>query len=183
LKVFKFNTAADIPLQGGCARFSADASGSLTVGSRAFTLVGASFAFQCDKITNLYLKVLYEHTVKWNPDVSANSHLELKYPYNDSGKTYLYGDVGFSYERHFSKKYKGKTFSRDVDVSFDMTLEIDTGNPAASGFSFRGDFNADRVSGAVGCSMDPGAGDFTCGGELRLNPSWAGVYHFDWGDM
>ena len=39
------------------------------------------------------------------------------------------------------------------------------------------------VSGAVGCSMDPGGADFTCGGELRLNPSWAGVYHFNWGDL
>ena len=182
LKIFKFNTSADIPLQGGCASFSAAASGSLTVGSRAYTLVGANFAFRCDKITNLYLKVLYEHEVKWN-GVTAKSHLELQYPYNISGKTYLYGDVGFSYERHFSKKYKNRTFSRDVDVSFNLQLELDPGNPAGAGFTFRGDFSADRVSGAIGCSMDPGAGDFTCGGELRLNPSWAGVYHFDWGEM
>ena len=180
LKVFKFKTATDIPLNGGCASFSTAASGSLEVGSRAFTLVGANFDFKCDKITKLYLNVLYEHGLKWNPGVNAKSSLELNYPDNDGD---LSGDVDFEYERHFSKKYKNKHFTRDVTVSFKMEFQLDPGRPDAASFSFRGDFDADRVSGAVGCSMDKGAADFTCGGELRLNPSWAGVYHFDWGEM
>jgi hypothetical protein len=31
--------------------------------------------------------------------------------------------------------------------------------------------------------MDEGGADFTCGGRLRLNPSWAGIYHVEWGDL
>jgi hypothetical protein len=182
LEFFEFETSADIPLKGGCASFEAEASGSLTVGSRALTLVGANFAFDCDEITNLYLKVLYEHQVKWS-GLTAESYLELQYPYVMDGKNYFYGDVGFSYDRKFSKEYSGKTFSKTVDVSFDMQLKLDPDNPIDAGFSFLGSFDADRVSGAVGCSMDTGAGDFTCAGKLRLNPEWAGVYHFNWGEM
>ena len=185
LTLFKFKTSADIPTNGGCASFSTEASGSLTVGSRAYTLVGADFAFRCNKITKLYLKVLYEHKVKWNGAL-AKSHLELSYPMNIGfGKSMnvLSGNVGFSYERHFSKSYQGRTFSRDVSVDFEMSISLNVDNPAKSSWSFRGDFSADRVSGAIGCSMDGGGKDFTCGGELRLNPSWAGVYHFNWGEM
>ena len=185
LTLFKFKTSSDIPLNGGCASFSTEASGSLTVGSRAYTLVGADFAFRCNKITKLYLKVLYEHKVKWNGAL-AKSHLELSYPMNIGfGKSMnvLSGNVGFSYDRPFSKSYQGRTFSRNVSVDFEMSISLDVDNPAKSSWSFRGDFSADRVSGAIGCSMDGGGKDFTCGGELRLNPSWAGVYHFDWGEM
>jgi hypothetical protein len=182
LETFKFATSSNIPTQGGCASFDTDASGSLTVGSRNYSLIDAQFKVNCNGIQKLYLKVLYVHQVKWN-GVLAKSHLEIDYPKVINGKNYLYGDVGFSYVRHFSKKYKGKTFSRDVSVAFDMNLTLDPGNPAGAGFSFEGDFNADRVSGAIGCSMDVGSKDFTCGGRLRLNPSWAGIYHFDWGDM
>jgi hypothetical protein len=182
LTLFKFKTSADIPTNGGCASFSTEASGSLTVGSRAYTLVGANLDFRCDKITKLYLKVLYEHKVRWNGAL-AKSHLELSYPVKMFGNKYLIGGVGFSYERHFSKSYEGRTFSRDVSVDFDMGIQLDVDNPAKSSWSFKGDFSADRVSGAIGCSMDGGGKDFTCGGELRLNPSWAGVYHFNWGEM
>ena len=47
-----------------------------------------------------------------------------------------------------------------------------------------GYFDADRVSGAIGCvfQITPDD-DFECGGQLRLDPSWAGVYHFEWGDL
>jgi len=182
LKTFTFNTSSNIPLQGGCASFSTAAQGQLTVGSRDYTLEGAQFNVNCNGVQKLYLKVLYQHKVKWN-GVNATGYFELDYPKVISKKSYLYGDVGFSYKRHFSKKYKDRTFSRDVSVAFDMSLTLDPGNPAGAGFSFEGDFDADRVSGAIGCSMDPGGADFTCGGRLRLNPSWAGVYHFDWGDM
>jgi len=182
LEEFHFSTSTTIPAQGGCATFDTAASGTLTVGSRELDLVDAHIRITCAGVQELHLKVLYKHKVRWN-GVTAAEHLELEYPYMVGTKKYLYGEVGFSYSRPFSKQYEGRTFSRDVDVDFTMGLYIDRQNPALSGFSFEGDFTADRVSGAIGCSMDPGGGDFTCGGQLRLNPSWAGVYHFDWGEM
>lgn len=182
LEEFRFSTSTTIPAQGACATFDTAASGTLTVGSRELDLVDAHITITCTGVQSLHLKVLYEHTVRWN-GVTAAEHLELEYPYTLGGKKFLCGEVGFSYSRHFSQKYQGRTFSRDVDVDFTTALYIDRKNPALSGFAFEGDFEADRVSGAIGCSMDPGGGDFTCGGRLRLNPSWAGVYHFAWGEM
>jgi hypothetical protein len=64
-----------------------------------------------------------------------------------------------------------------------MSLQVDPKAPQNSVFKFEGDFEADRVSGKIGGKIDAGGKDFTVGGELRLNPSWAGVYHFDWGEM
>lgn len=180
LTEFTFNQSSTFPMNSGCASFSTNAKGSMEVGTRKYTLEGANFSFDCNGVQSLYLKVNYEHTAKWS-GAKLNSYLELSYPYN--GKKVLYGDAGFSYDRHFSKKYRGRTFSRGVDVSFDLQLTLDPGSPQNAAFSFRGEFDANRVSGAIGCSMDSGGADFTCGGELRLNPSWAGVYHHDWGDL
>lgn len=181
LTQFNFSTSSNFPLNSGCASFSTAANGSLEVGTRKYTLEGANFSFDCNGVQTLYLKVNYEHKLKWNNNSSVFSYLELSYPYN--GQNVLYGDAGFKYERTFSKKYKGTRFKRGVDVGFDMQLTLDPGNPQNAGFSFRGDFDADRVSGAIGCTMDAGGGDFTCGGELRINPSWAGVYRESWGDL
>lgn len=179
LKEFTFATSADIPTQGGCAQFKASARGSLKVGSRDFVLEGATIDLQCNKVNQLYLKVDYTHKVKWN-GVMAKSSLELKYPDNPPFTKHLSGTVRFSYTRDFSAKYEGRTFSREVNVDFLMSIRVDPQNPDYFGFSFDGAFEADRASGDIGCSMDSRASDFSCSGQLRLNPSWAGIYHFDW---
>ena len=178
LPYFHFKSTADI--NKSCASFSSAADGKLTVGSRTVDLIGANFAFDCNGINNLYLKIQYDHKMKWSGGTSTAS-LELSYPYN--GEKKLFGDANFSYQRTFSAKYKDRRFRRGVDVTFDMRLTVDTVTPSNSAFSFEGDFDADRVSGKIGCNMDGDGNDFTCGGELRLNPSWAGVYHADWGDL
>lgn len=44
-----------------------------------------------------------------------------------------------------------------------------------------GYFDADRVSGDIGCTFEAAPStDFTCGGDIRINPSFAGVWHYDW---
>lgn len=182
LPKFHFKTSANIPFSGGCASFSSSADGTLIVGGRTLTLESASIAVNCHGVQRLNLSVYYSHKAKWN-GIRSTAHLSLVYPTVISGTNYLKGEVDFGYERHFSKKYQGKTFSRDVSVEISFSLTINPARPSSSGFAFSGRFDADRVSGDVGCSMDPGATDFSCGGELRLNPSWAGVYHFDWGEL
>lgn len=188
LKKFHFNTSANIPTNGGCASFSTSADGSLTVGSRNVNLEQAVFAFDCNGIKNLAFKINYAHKMKWN-GANANAYLQFKYPSASGGGTYssgtkyFYGAAGFSYERRFSKKYKDRTFSRGVDVNIDMSITVNPQKPQESGFSFDGEFDADRVSGEISASLDADGGDFTAGGRLRLNPSWAGVYHHTWGDL
>lgn len=182
LRKFQFSTSAVIPTSGGCAEFDAKAKGTLSMGSRNFDLRFAEIEITCKGIKKINFNVIYDHVIKWN-GVTTKSTLIFKYPMLQNGRTYFYGATTFSYERHFSKKYQGKTFSRDVSVNFGMELMVDVKAPQKSGFHFEGDFEADRVSGKIGGGMDPGGKDFTVGGELRLNPSWAGVYHFDWGEM
>lgn len=182
LQKFHFATSAVIPTSGGCAEFDAKANGTLSMGSRNFDLRFAEIELTCKGIKKINFNVIYDHVIKWN-GVTTKSTLVFKYPMVQNGRTYFYGATTFSYERHFSKKYKDKTFSRDVSVDFSMELMVDVKAPQKSGFHFEGDFEADRVSGKIGGGMDPGGKDFTLGGELRLNPSWAGVYHFDWGDL
>lgn len=188
LKTFNFSTSAYISTNGGCGSFSGSADGSLSVGSRDLDLEEAAFAFDCNGINNLAFKVNYAHKMKWN-GANSNAYLQFKYPSASGGKTYtsgtkyFYGAAGFSYNRRFSKKYRGTTFSRGVDVNIDMSITVNPEKPQDSGFSFDGEFDADRVSGEISASMDPGGGDFTAGGRLRLNPSWAGIYHYNWGDL
>jgi hypothetical protein len=182
LKKLAFSTSAVIPTNGSCAKFAAKASGNITLGSRSFILKGAQIQLYCGAVRSLYFDVEYDHIIKWN-GVSAIATLEFQYPDRRIGGSYFSAAASFSYERHFSKKYQGKTFSRDVSVNFSMELDVDPKAPQNSSFSFEGDFEADRVSGKIGGKIDAGGKDFTVGGELRLNPSWAGVYHFDWGEM
>jgi hypothetical protein len=176
-----FSSSAVIPTNGSCAKFSASASGRITLGSRTFDLKAAQIALSCARVDSLYFDVEYDHKIKWN-GVTARATLEFIYPKRSFGASYFYASASFSYERHFSKSYEGKTFSRDVSVDFMMSLQVDPKKPQNSVFKFEGDFEADRVSGKIGGQIDGGGKDFSVGGELRLNPSWAGVYHFDWGD-
>lgn len=154
LKKFHFNTSANIPTNGGCASFSAKEDGSLTVGSRNVNLEEAVFAFDCNGINNLAFKINYAHKMKWN-GANANSYLQFKYPSASgggaysNGTKYFYGAAGFKYDRTFSKKYKGRTFHRGVDVYIDMSITVNPVKPQDSGFSFGGGFDADRVSGGV----------------------------------
>lgn len=175
LTKFHFKTSSNV--DGTCASFSSDADGTLKLGSSTYTLEGASFSFDCNGVNKLYLKISYDHVSSWN-NATVTSTFELNYPYN--GKQVLYGAAGFSYTRHFSDKYKDRTFSKDVSVSINMSLTLDTKDPGSSSLAFSGSFDADRVSGDISCDATNGWGDFTCSGELRLNPSWAGVYHSNW---
>lgn len=175
LPYFHFKTSSNV--DGKCASFSSDADGQLQLGSNTYTLEGASFSFDCNGVKKLYLKISYDHKSTWNNAIVTSS-LELNYPYNN--KNVLYGAAGFSYSRHFSEKYKDKTFSRGVTVSINMEVTVNADDPTSSGFAFSGKFDADRVSGDVGCDSTDAGGDFSCYGELRLNPSWAGIYHADW---
>lgn len=188
---FHFATSSTVPTTAtGCARFTTAADGQIKLGGRTVTLAGANTTIDCNGVQDLYLSVYYDHKAKWN-GATTTGHLELRYPtpkttFTSTGpKTtnYLYGEVDYSYLRHFSKKYQGRTFSKNVEVAFGMSVTVNPKGTTSSGFAFWGSFDADRVSGSIGCDLPPDSTDFTCGGQLRLNPSWAGVYHHTWGDL
>jgi hypothetical protein len=190
LESFNFKTSVSIPspVTSGCLSFAALANGKMIVGNNEVTLVGASIQMDCNGLKYVGFDVNFTHTPKWGHGTSTES-IGFFYPATktggnwSSGTKYFYGSAGFDYTRSFSDKYKGVRFDRNVDVSVTMSIAVDTTNPLNTAFTFDGSFDADRVSGDITGSMDLNGFDFTCSGQLRLNPENAGVYNATWDDL
>ena len=183
LKKFHFKTSADIPSSGGCAQFSSQADGLLTMGTIDYTLNNAEITVNCNGIVLLDLDVQFQHTAKWN-GATTRETLTLHYPHSDfMGKKYFKGEASIEYSRHLSKKAGGRTFSADVKVGIDFQVKVYPSKPSDSRFEVSGYFEAGRVSGDFDCVMDGKNNDFGCEGDVRYNPSWAGVYREHWGGL
>ena len=180
LEKFHFKTMASIPSSGGCAQFSAVADGLLTIGSTDYTLNNAEIVVNCKGVVLLDLDVQFKHKVKWN-GATATETLTFHYPYSDmSGRKYFTGEASIEYTRHLSEKVESRTFSADVKVAIDFKVNVYPSKPLDSRFEVSGYFEAGRVSGDFDCVMDGKNNDFGCEGDVRYNPSWAGVYHKHW---
>jgi hypothetical protein len=175
-----FSDSASIPTTAtGCAEFSGAADGTVTLAGSTVTLAeGSSITVDCNGVQSLYFDLTYTHV--GHGGVEMSEELIMEYPKDIDGVSYFYGETDFSYKRHFSEKYSGKTFSKNVEISIGMSVSVNPSKPSASGFAFWGGFDADRVSGDLECELPPASSDFSCAGKLRLNPSWAGVYHKNW---
>ncbi len=122
-----------------------------------------------------------------------------------SGSTYSYydgffGTVDLSSTRGFSRSGMNRTVTLGLGFSVAVYQELSsvtTGyqkwgsvsipitepapGPWAVAIGAMGYFDADRVSGDIACTFQAApATDFTCGGDIRINPSFAGVWHYDW---
>jgi len=177
---FHFSTSSTIPTTAsGCASFNASADGQVKIAGSTITLGDdTTVSIDCDGVQALNLDLQYTHTPEGGAQLTQS--LQIRYPYVVNGRTYLYGATEFVYHRRFSKKYSNQTFSRSVKITIGMQVSVDTQDPTKSGFAFGGQFEADRTSGAVGCSLPVDSRDFSCSGELRLNPRWAGIYRVTW---
>ncbi len=182
LEEFRFKTSADIPTSGGCAEFKTKANGVLVMGSTTYNLNNAQLEVTCKGVKLLDLNVDFTHKVKWN-GATVTETFKLHYPTVRNNQNTLYGEAGFSYERHLREKKLGRTFSSDVKVSIDMMIWINPSDPGSGAFEFNGNFDARRVSGDIDCVMDGGNNDFGCAGHVRYDPSWAGVYKRYWDGM
>lgn len=184
-----FTESASIPLTAdGCASFEAGIDGTITIAGNSLTFsaptddstsassAGSTITVTCDGVQDLSLDVEYTHTGKAG---DVTEQLILEYPDSDGN---FFGETEFSYKNHFSEKYDSKTFSKDVTITIGMSITINpSGDSGDDVFEFWGGFDADRVSGDLDCEVS--TSDFSCSGKLRLNPSWAGVYHHTWDNL
>ena len=173
---FKFSTSFKIPFDGGCADIAASASGEMIVKEMTYRLEEASFQFTCKGLVSLVLAINMEHEILGGSSVFT----EFRVDYSTDGINKLSGSAVFEYQREFSETFAGRDFDKNVTVRIEVEFELRIGRESEADFSFGGSFDADRVSGEIGCEWESSNKDFRCGGELRLNPSWAGVYHYDW---
>lgn len=202
---FKFSATAEIP-KNGCATFTNAFGGTFKMKNRTYTINGAKMSISCGKVVLFEFKITVAHTDR-ETGTTKRATLALAWTnrpgqfddlldpsLGDSGghignfsyQKGLFGKVDLSETRRFSKKYKNKTFSRSVTmgVIFGVAIYTTPKNPTGPWYAkigAGGYFDADRVSGSFGCLYEHASSDdFTCGGELRLNPSWAGVYRAHW---
>lgn len=174
---FEFSTSFTIPFDGGCADIAASASGEMIVKKKTYRLEEASFRFTCDGLKSLVLAINMEHEIKGGASISTEFRIDYSSLF---GTKKLSGSAAFEYEREFSETFAGRDFDRNVTVGIEVEFELRVGSESQADFSFGGSFDADRVSGDIGCEWESSNMDFRCSGELRLNPSWAGVYRRTW---
>ena len=177
---FNFTTSISLPSSGGCADFSASASGSMKVKSKTYTIKDASFRLTCNGLQSLTLAINMEHTSSGGAVLTTEFRLNYS---KTSSQTSLAGGASFGYQKYGSWSLYGSTFSRHISINIYANFSLVVGSESSAAFSFGGGFNADRVSGSLDCLWTSTSSDFRCSGSLRLNPSWAGIYHKTWGDL
>lgn len=208
LKEFGFKTSYEIP-EKGCASFGGAVRGEAVVKKNTYTLEEASIAFSCDKLTKFVFAVTISHKEKFS---NQTKRAKLLITWKDTTGTteswsgYMSGDdfrgekqditfskgfigaVNLSSTREFNKKLAGKRMKRTVENGIFLTLAVYQA-PGKSSWTTKigggGYFDADRISGTIGCvfTTEASGTDMECGGRLRVNPSWAGVYRFEWGEL
>lgn len=195
LQAFSFSASKDTP-SWGCTTLDVDATGSATIENNTYTLKDAHLTLSCSTVTSFKFAVEFSHYEKWKKQTLtadltiAWSGVPGTFKGPEGSVRYqqgYFGAVDLSQQRTFSKKYKGRTFHRGVKIGLGFGVAVyqpSAGAAWVSDIGAAGYFDADRVSGIIGCvfQLTPGT-DMNCGGKLRLNPSWAGVYHFDWNDL
>lgn len=176
-------------------------SGTLVMGNTTYDLEDVTLDFQCEQMTKFEFDISVSHTPDWSNqtktvtlkiqwDGTPGSYTPTFGPNNMfSGDTYDYssgyfGVVDLSDSRGFSKKYDDRTFSETITIGLGFSVAVYTptnGGATTADVGAFGYFDADRVSGDITCDFEVTPGqDFDCGGTMRVNPSWAGVYREDW---
>lgn len=181
---FNFKTDITIPFSGNCGNFSASAYGKMVVQKKTYNLTDASFSFKCGRLDRLTLAIKMEHQKATGG--TATEEFRLNYGAIKMGSNSLYkleGGAKFSYRRSGSWELYGQTFSRDIQISIYVDFFLFVDSPWTASFDFGGRFDAERVSGSIDCEWKSDGNDFSCRGDLRLNPSWADVYYKSWSGL
>jgi hypothetical protein len=196
LTSFGFSTVIDTESYG-CKYVDTAFNGSAKVGNNTYTLKNAEIAFCGEDLRKFIFAFAFSHYEPWS---KVTKTVDLTIAWTNIPGTYTtpsrdnvnytqgyFGSVDLSAQRTFSKKYKSRTFHRGVTIGLVFGVAVyqpTSGAQYTSVIGGGGYFDADRVSGAIGCKFQVSPGtDMDCGGELRLNPSWAGVYHHRWDDL
>jgi len=209
LQAFGFTWSSTVPASG-CSTIDVSVSGTAVMGNDTYDLQDAEIGISCSTLTKFVFDLEVSHTPSYTNDGGGTTKtllLEVNWfgdgtdsPYQQTfgstgqfkGPSYDYADgffgsIDLSYKRSFSEKYDGRTFSKDIEVGIGFNLAV---YQATSGAAWTVDvgamgyFDADRVSGDIDCDFEASPSvDFTCSGKIRVNPSWAGVYHHDWNNL
>jgi hypothetical protein len=203
---FAYTTSATYS-PDSCASFTNSFDGSFYMKNKSYKINDARMTLDCGKVTVFKFKITVSHkepatgvvkqgilALAWTNKAGTAQDL-LDPSLGQTGgrigtiayKQGIFGYVDLSQTRRFSRKYKGRTFSRGVTmgVVFGVAIYVPQDRSAWNAMIGAGGyFDADRVSGSFGCVYEHSdSDDFRCAGQLRLNPSWAGVYRAGWNDI
>lgn len=198
-KLISLGFSTDITTKkSSCTTVDVDLTGSVEVEGITYTLDEGRLIFCGEDVTTFEMKITVSHTAV-STDVSATASGQLTIAWTDTpgslttagGSTITYasgyfGQVILSETRGFSEKLDGKTFSKTVKISIGFGIAVfqpDVDDAYTFDLGIGGSVEADRVSGDLGCAWIDASNDFVCSVRLRLNPSWAGIYHHDWTNL
>ena len=209
LQSFGFTWSSTVPATG-CSTIDVAVSGTAVMGNESYDLQDAEIGIACSTLTKFVFDLQVSHTPGFSNDgggVTQTVTMEVNWfgdgtdsPYQQTfgskgqftGPSFAYvdgffGSVDLSYKRSFSEKYEDKTFSKDIEVGIGFNLAVFQATSGAAwtvDVGAMGYFEADRVSGDIDCDFEATPStDFTCSGKIRVNPSWAGVYHHTWNNL
>lgn len=201
---FGFSWQADVPATG-CASFDVAITGAARVGNNELTLNNGELALSCTKVTKFVFSVTISHKSTTDPQRKTatltinwfGSMGEYTPTFGPKGEftmtpiDYLqgfFGTVDLSRTYDFSQS----GFKRTVTLGIGFTVAAYTGYTVNNKFKVvdtgpvlsvgaAGYFDANRVSGDITCdfttNMQTHAKDFDCGGDMRVNPPNAGIWH------
>lgn len=192
---FGFSTTIDTsPTE--CTEVDVTVSASLKVNANTYTLDDGTLIFCGSDVWEFELVITISHTATSTGKTTSG---ELTLAWTDipnsletaEGETIEYvagyfGQVVLSETRDFSEKLDGRTFSKSVTISIGFGIAVfqpTTGADFTFDVGAGGSVKADRVSGDLVCIFNDAETDVVCSVKLRLNPSWAGIYHHDWDNL
>lgn len=198
-KLISLGFSTDITTKkSSCTTVDVDLTGSVEVEGITYTLDEGRLIFCGEDVTTFEMKITVSHTAV-STDVSGTASGQLTIAWTDtpgslttaggsaiSYATGYFGQVILSETRGFSEKLDGKTFSKTVKISIGFGIAVfqpDVDDAYTFDLGIGGSVDADRVSGDLGCAWIDASNDFVCSVKLRLNPSWAGIYHHDWTNL
>lgn len=202
LQSFGFSVDVDAPATG-CTSVDTAVNGQMQMKGTVYTLNNAEIAFSCSTLTKFIFSLTVAHTSGFdNQTKSATLTIEWltgsgkytgtfgpKLQFTMPAITYykgFFGTVDLSNTRSYSKKYSGRTFSKHVTLGIGFQVAVyqtKSGGAWYESIGAIGYFDADRVSGDIACAFTTDGDDFICSGKVRVNPSWAGIYHKDWTNL
>jgi hypothetical protein len=182
-----FSGTFTVPASGCPTKsFNANASGT-AMGNQSYTVTNFGLSLTCNTITSFNFNASFTHYVSGgsNSDGGASKTYSLAIAYqatsNDNASFSL--SAGLSYRHGFNYKKGAYKMARTVTFSGNIGFVLTTTNAWASisegSVSGRICADADRVSGCANVSFATD-GSFTFGLDLRVNPSFAGIWHWNW---
>ena len=142
-----------------CGSFSADTSGSLSMGKKTHIEFDGTFSETCGVLHTLTIDFDYSHN-------NQTYGFDIAYS-QDTGM--LSGALDWSFSHNSTHRFTpgGYKYERGASIAIFLEFSLDTNHPSVATFGFRGTVTGNNVSGSVECSLST-TGDDSCSASIHV---------------